>query len=216
MTPEQEKQWREELIHLIERKNKSEKSCSGCKFLEHIDGYNGESLGWNCTVTGNPEYIYHDKDGCEKRIPDEVYIDEEFEMIYFSARKKAQEEIDRLSNRNSQLEDFCNEFVYGEENPEYYSTMTDKLKERDKEIAQLKEELKRERSAVDFYANKIHWEKFTEAYSEYDYESRVLCAVDCIIEYDVETFEGKVFADRDHSVGGKLARQTQQQRRIEL
>ena len=86
----------------------------------------------------------------------------------------------------------------------------------DKEISQLKEELKRERSAVDFYANKVHWEKFTEAYSEYDYESRILCAMDCIIEYDVEIFEGKVFAARDHSVGGKLARQTQQRRRIDL
>ena len=81
-----------------------------------------------------------------------------FSIGYVSARKKAQEEIDRLSNRNAQLEDFCNEFVYGEENPEYYSTMTDKLKERDKEISQLKEEFEKLRSfCLDYqmYANDI-------------------------------------------------------------
>ena len=123
---------------------------------------------------------------------------ESIEWAYIEARKKAQKEIDELNEKLALIKEI----------KQYPTALA--------YISELKEELKRERSAVDFYANKVHWEKFTEAYSEYDYESRILCAMDCIIEYDVEIFEGKVFAARDHSVGGKLARQTQQQRRIDL
>lgn len=48
-------------------------------------------------------------------------------------------ENESLKNRNKQLEDFCQEFVYGEENPEYYSTMTDKLSKLEENSKYLKE-----------------------------------------------------------------------------
>jgi chromosome segregation ATPase len=50
------------------------------------------------------------------------------------AIKSLEQENDRLTNRNNQLEDFCQEFVYGEENPEYYKTMGEKLKDREEMI----------------------------------------------------------------------------------
>lgn len=49
-------------------------------------------------------------------------------------------EIERLTNRNNQLEDFCQEFVYGEENPDYYKTMAEKLKECEQENERLKKQ----------------------------------------------------------------------------
>lgn len=52
-------------------------------------------------------------------------------------------ENEKLKNRNTQLEDFCQEFVYGEENPEYYKTMNQQLDE-------IKQELKFERNSVDY------------------------------------------------------------------
>lgn len=48
--------------------------------------------------------------------------------------KSLEQENDRLTNRNNQLEDFCQEFVYGEENPEYYKIMGEKLKDREEMI----------------------------------------------------------------------------------
>lgn len=50
-----------------------------------------------------------------------------FQVGYIQACRARQSEIDKLKNRNLQLEDFCQEFVYGEENPEYYSTMQTKI-----------------------------------------------------------------------------------------
>jgi predicted RNase H-like nuclease (RuvC/YqgF family) len=59
-------------------------------------------------------------------------------------------EIERHKNRNAQLEDFCQEFVYGEENPKYYKTMTEEitslksqLSEKEKLIEDNKSEINR-------------------------------------------------------------------------
>lgn len=85
-----------------------------------------------------------------------LIVDRNLWDSYIEARKKAQEDINALASQNNRLSDFCNEFVYGEENPEYYSTMTDKLKERDKEVSQLKEEFEKLHSFCLNYQIYIH------------------------------------------------------------
>ncbi len=95
-----------------------------------------------------------------------VYLTEGIQetwLCYLAARKKAQEEIEewkdtqkslheafdqkleeqsgeivRLRMENERLNNFCKEFVYGEENPEYYRTMDEELEKRDKLIKQAK------------------------------------------------------------------------------
>lgn len=78
------------------------------------------------------------------------------------------------------------------------------LASREKEISQLKEELKRERSAVDFYAKKDHWFPCYDSNGAYCGTSQM--------------GEPGEFCDYEDNEGscGKLARQTQQQRRTEL
>lgn len=51
---------------------------------------------------------------------------------------KAQGEVEKLKAENERLKKFCNEFVYGEENPKYYSTMDEKIQKRDKLLEQAK------------------------------------------------------------------------------
>jgi len=52
-------------------------------------------------------------------------------LDYFDKNRKLQERI-------KELEKFCAEFVYGEENPEYYKTMDEKLAKRDQLLEQAK------------------------------------------------------------------------------
>ena len=76
------------------------------------------------------------------------------------------------------------------------------------EIEQLKEELKRERSAVDFYANPENWDNF-------EYSSLYVISTEDLEDIEYK-FKNQKQSDYYENVGGKLARQTQQQRRIDL
>jgi len=55
------------------------------------------------------------------------------------------------SEKIRRLESFCNEFVYGEENPQYYKTM-------DEKIEALEYKLKRALEVVKFYAEEHNWD----------------------------------------------------------
>jgi hypothetical protein len=55
------------------------------------------------------------------------------------------------SHRISKLEEFCKEFVYGEENPQYYKTMTEK-------VERLEYKLKKALEVIKFYAEHHNWD----------------------------------------------------------
>lgn len=48
-------------------------------------------------------------------------------------------EIQKRDAEIERLKKFCSEFVYGEENPEYYSTMDEKIQKRDELLEQARE-----------------------------------------------------------------------------
>lgn len=50
---------------------------------------------------------------------------------YIAAKSSSHDRILELEREKSRLNSFCNEFVYGEENPNYYKTMQEKLTKRD-------------------------------------------------------------------------------------
>lgn len=86
---------------------------------------------------------------------------EEFEKLsghltqlecYLAAKEADYAEKEKLQNRNDQLEGFCKEWVYGEENPDYYETMNSKIKKLNDEIEKLRSQRSKE---LRFWENKI-------------------------------------------------------------
>lgn len=73
-----------------------------------------------------------------------------------------------------------------------------------KQIPQLKKELKRERSAVDFYANSENWK-----------DNNLLGVNPSIVDEDT-IFENESVESNHITIGGKLARQTQKERKVNL
>lgn len=115
---------------------------------------------------------------------------------YLEARKKAQEEIFDIEKRyEKMLED---RKKYEAKIESEYEKVIDKM---EKKITQLKEELEREREAVDFYANTKSWRDSSKP--------REMRESMKISFEDADDYPTKI-------IGGKLARQTQQQRKIEL
>lgn len=53
-------------------------------------------------------------------------------------RDLLREEIQKRDAETERLKKFCSEFVYGEENPEYYSTMDEKIQKRDELLERVK------------------------------------------------------------------------------
>lgn len=60
---------------------------------------------------------------------------------------------EKLKSENDRLNKFCNEFVYGEENPKYYKTMDEKIDELKTENEKLKEALRKIRD-TDYRGNR--------------------------------------------------------------
>ena len=111
-------------------------------------------------------------------------------VVYIEARKKAQEEIDRLNEKLAIIKEI----------KQYPTALA--------YISELKEELIRERDTVDFYASSESWNR--SGYATYEERHFVKISekmkIDCD---DAENYPASI-------IGGKLARKTQQQRRIEL
>lgn len=73
------------------------------------------------------------------------------------------------------------------------------------EIKQLKEELKRERECVDFYANKEHWQPPADQGFSHKYNL-----------FNEEDLHDMIDNDDDGTCGGKRAREVQAQRKAEI
>lgn len=146
MSNSNEQKWREEFRDLVQSRIVEVKDCYSCKFHEHRDGYGGESLGYDCTVTGTPQSETVDAEGCEKWIQEDLYVDRAQESIYLAARKKAQEEIDKLClefpQRALRFEQLENEIdLLHKQIEELYKIINiqrDKIQKRDKLLEQAK------------------------------------------------------------------------------
>jgi len=125
---------------------------------------------------------------CETRCNECYYKKSQKPKIILNI-KELHNRIEELEVENERLNNFCKEFVYGEESPEYY-------KIKDGTIKQLEAENLKLKTCVEFYADKENWQTP---------ESRGLH----LSELYADTSDMINMMDsREDNCGGDLARQT--------
>ena len=125
MNNDLEKKWREEFDNKFYFQRSSETDNCG----EYISG--SRAIAWQVYLSAR-KAAQVEIDKLELSQP--VYIRREME----NKLKDRDQEIKRLKNKNERFDSFCKEWVYGEENPDYYKTMGEKIKERDELIKELR------------------------------------------------------------------------------